>query len=380
MPACLVGCQFYETAECAVARARVKMGAVVSRAWLIAGIALAAASPALAASPTFGELLSRAEAQAAAGHRWSPAGDNMTETVAGMMDIISEATPQELAALSALLEKDAALPPSQSPVSDSNQAGSNRGAAVQAMPGQADPAQVAPAPPTPAQPTPAPPTRAASIKPLPPEPPETRLAPNLAPATSPAPAPSASVPPASVPPASVPPAPVPPAPAASVSASGATAPAVVPPSQTPPSSTSLGQARAGISAQPLPPPVETQASLTPNQRPAADSSGPDQTAPRAARVLPSRPTTRALELFARGQEAERQGNVSGARRLFGAAVEQGSAAAARSLGRLYDPAYLKQTALGGIDPDAALARRWYERAVTMGDAEAGSLLEALAVR
>jgi TPR repeat protein len=93
-----------------------------------------------------------------------------------------------------------------------------------------------------------------------------------------------------------------------------------------------------------------------------------------------RPTPRGLELYARGQDAERQGNISGARRFFAGAAEQGSAAAARSLGQLYDPAYLKQTVFGGIDPDPALARNWYQRAAAMGDAEAGPLLEALAVR
>ena len=54
--------------------------------------------------------------------------------------------------------------------------------------------------------------------------------------------------------------------------------------------------------------------------------------------------------------------------------------AARNLGRLYDPLYLKQTAMGGIDPNPELARHWYEQAVTMGDAEAGPLLEALSLR
>jgi TPR repeat protein len=72
--------------------------------------------------------------------------------------------------------------------------------------------------------------------------------------------------------------------------------------------------------------------------------------------------------------------MSGARRLYAASADQGNATAARSLGRLYDPAYLKQTALGGIDPDPALARRWYERAVAMGDAQAAPLLQALAAR
>jgi len=106
--------------------------------------------------------------------------------------------------------------------------------------------------------------------------------------------------------------------------------------------------------------------------------------PLAPKSLPApiaiQPTPRAAGLFARGQEAERQGDVSGARRLYATAVSQGSATAARSLGRLYDPGYLKQTALGGIDADPALARHWYERAVAMGDAQATPLLQALAAR
>ena len=89
---------------------------------------------------------------------------------------------------------------------------------------------------------------------------------------------------------------------------------------------------------------------------------------------------RAAVLFARGLDAELHGDFSGARRFYSSAAQQGDAAAARNLGRLYDPAYLKQTALGGIDPDPALARHWYERAVRLGDAEAGPLLEALSVR
>jgi TPR repeat protein len=85
-------------------------------------------------------------------------------------------------------------------------------------------------------------------------------------------------------------------------------------------------------------------------------------------------------LFARGLDAELHGDLSGARRFYSSAAQQGDAAAARHLGRLYDPTYLKQTALGGVDPDPALARQWYERAVRLGDTEAGPLLEALSVR
>jgi len=97
-------------------------------------------------------------------------------------------------------------------------------------------------------------------------------------------------------------------------------------------------------------------------------------------AVPSRPGSRAAELFVRGQKAEQSGDLSGARRLYASAARQGVAAAARDLGRLYDPAYLKHTALGGIDPDPTLARHWYQQAVTMGDVEAGPLLDALALR
>ena len=120
-------------------------------------------------------------------------------------------------------------------------------------------------------------------------------------------------------------------------------------------------------------------------KPETPKPAPAITAEPVAPKLPSapvaiRPDPRAAELFARGQEAERQGDVSGARRLYATAAGQGSATAARSLGRLYDPGYLKQTALGGIDPDPALARHWYERAVAMGDTQAAPLLQALAAR
>jgi TPR repeat protein len=159
--------------------------------------------------------------------------------------------------------------------------------------------------------------------------------------------------------------------------------ASAPPEMTSPAMAPTKLAPAQITAIELPParsPTTEQASLAPERRPPDATirllDPPTQTRARTA----ARPTPRALELYARGQDAERQGNFSGARRLFASAAEQGSSAAARSLGRLYDPAYLKQAALGGIDADPALARHWYERAVAMGDTEAGPLLDALAVR
>jgi TPR repeat protein len=97
-------------------------------------------------------------------------------------------------------------------------------------------------------------------------------------------------------------------------------------------------------------------------------------------MKPPKPGPRAAELFERGNQAQAEGDVSGARRYYLVAAEQGSPQAASRLGQLYDPTYLKQTAIGGIDPDPALARKWYERAVELGDAQAKSLLNALAER
>ncbi len=237
------------------------------RLCLITVSALAIPLPACAGDgPTFDELLTRAQTQAASGHRWSPPGNNMTETVSRMMDLISTASPKQLADLSALLESDPAHPQT--------------------------PAQAA-------QPL----VTEAAVEP-------TAVAP-----TADAPRPVLT--------------PDRPAPAPTIA----------------PKITAL----------------------------------PDTPKPPSAPVVMS-PGPRAAELFARGQEAERQGDVSGARRFYATAANQGSATAARSLGRLYDPGYLKQTALGGIDPDPALARHWYERAVAMGDAQATPLLQALAAR
>jgi TPR repeat protein len=117
---------------------------------------------------------------------------------------------------------------------------------------------------------------------------------------------------------------------------------------------------------------------------------PDEAAPEEGRLIaPSQvppaatapvADSRAAVLFARGLDAEHRGDVSGARRFYFSAAQYGDAAAARNLGRLYDPAYLAQTTLGGVDPNPTLAQHWYERALRLGDTEAAPLLEALSTR
>jgi TPR repeat protein len=86
------------------------------------------------------------------------------------------------------------------------------------------------------------------------------------------------------------------------------------------------------------------------------------------------------DLFARGHAAEQRGDISAARRYYAIAADNGLADAARALGRLYDPAYLHDKTVGGIDPDPDAARRWYERADELGGQNAASFQKTLSVR
>lgn len=244
---------------------------------LVLCVGLILALPAYADGPTFGELLAQAKAQAAAGHRWSPPGDNMTETVMKMMDIVPTATHDQLAELSALLESDKSTPPSET---GGLGAPPNRQATRDAAPTSDTPSSTVPSP-------------------------------------------------------------------------------IVP--------------------SPLAPPDGVQPT-SPAPKAMSPPTGPDRPRPAISGVVAPQPSARSAALFARGQDAERLGDFSGARRFYASAAQLGEAAAARNLGRLYDPAYLRQTALGGVDPDPDQARYWYQRAVQLGDTQAGPLLEALSVR
>jgi TPR repeat protein len=298
----------------------------VMRAWFLGLLMVAAVATALPAcaqdKPSFGDLLVRARAQAAAGHRWSPPGDNMTETVAAMMDLIPTATPQQLADLSALLEGDAPrLPAESTQPSAPAVALQSSAAAVATQPSAAAVAAQPDAPAVTTQPS----TPAVAMQPSAP-----------AVATQPS------------------------APAVATQPS---APAIAPP--------------VVAETAPEPAPNRVSGQTAPASKPAPIVASPGRLPP-GPTIMRSGP--RALELFVRGQQAEREGDVSGARRFYATAADHGSAAAARSMGRLYDPSYLKQAAIGGIDPNPALARHWYERAVAMGDTQAAPLLQALAAR
>lgn len=87
---------------------------------------------------------------------------------------------------------------------------------------------------------------------------------------------------------------------------------------------------------------------------------------------------RAVRLLQKGEEHLAEGNVSAARLMFERAADVGSAQAAMALAATFDATELARlSVLGGIQPDAREARRWYERALQLGAADAEPRLRRL---
>ena len=97
--------------------------------------------------------------------------------------------------------------------------------------------------------------------------------------------------------------------------------------------------------------------------------------------LPPEQIDRARKLVERGDEHMEAGKVASARLLYQSAAESGWAAAALALAATYDSSELARwKVIGGIQPDAALARKWYERAKQLGSPEADRHLQQLSTR
>jgi hypothetical protein len=72
----------------------------------------------------------------------------------------------------------------------------------------------------------------------------------------------------------------------------------------------------------------------------------------------------------RGDEAMRQRDVIAARRFYEFAASAGVAGAATAVARTYDPFYLRQVGVRGVQADVETASRWYKRASEEANAEA----------
>ncbi len=105
------------------------------------------------------------------------------------------------------------------------------------------------------------------------------------------------------------------------------------------------------------------------RRPMQSATGPRPISPSSASRPPAS-TNDASEIAAKmkiGAELMANGDVTAARMMFERAAEAGEAAAAFALAETYDPVVLRRLRLrGGIAPDVALARRWYEKARDLG--------------
>jgi hypothetical protein len=104
----------------------------------------------------------------------------------------------------------------------------------------------------------------------------------------------------------------------------------------------------------------------------------------AARVESRHPAEEAAsgiaELMTRGDEMLANGDVAAARLFYERAAESGNAAAERQSGKTYDPLFLAETHVRGLQGDPVAAARWYRKASDGGDREADALMKRLMAR
>jgi hypothetical protein len=144
----------------------------------------------------------------------------------------------------------------------------------------------------------------------------------------------------------------------------------------PPPAPSPGSALAAAPVTPPPqndPPTSSTAASEPTAAPAPAP------APAAKAAPENRPAL--LMLLDKGKESLRHGNILIARQFFERAATKGLAEAALALATTYDPRELPRMT-GGADvvPDAAIARKWYEKARELGSPDAAARLSELGRR
>jgi hypothetical protein len=108
-----------------------------------------------------------------------------------------------------------------------------------------------------------------------------------------------------------------------------------------------------------------------NARPIASSPS------NAAELDPEGPSAIIGIAMARGDEALAAGDVISARQFYELAALNGLAHAATAVGRTYDLNFLQGKGVRGAFADAEAAKRWYQRAIDGGDAEARTPLAKL---
>jgi hypothetical protein len=99
--------------------------------------------------------------------------------------------------------------------------------------------------------------------------------------------------------------------------------------------------------------------------------------PKVPPALSAAERARALRFVKKGDEELDDGRVASARLLYERAAEMGIAQAAMAMAGTYDADELSKLNLTNVQPDAAQAKRWYERALQLGAKDAGQRLQRL---
>ena len=108
------------------------------------------------------------------------------------------------------------------------------------------------------------------------------------------------------------------------------------------------------------------------QRPVPERRAPD---------LTPQDRQRAVGFVKKGEELMAAGNVEAARLFYERAADAGLAQGALALAATFDPDELaRRQVVGGLRPDPAAAKRWYERARELGADEADEPLRRLTLR
>lgn len=118
------------------------------------------------------------------------------------------------------------------------------------------------------------------------------------------------------------------------------------------------------------------------------SSRPDETTAALPPLNPPRqPGAQGGELtgidqsmMERGDTYLKQGDIAAARLLYRQVAKKGIASGALAMGNTYDPDFLANLAIRGLQPDIAQAKNWYRMAEELGSAQAARRLATLNAR
>src|SRR5215813_9361126 len=168
--------------------------------------------------------------------------------------------------------------------------------------------------------------------------------------------------------------PLPPTPS-DAAAAASTAPVSAPP---PPIRTDAATAASTEPVSAPPPPIRIDAAAPASTEPVSAPPSPTPTAASPASLVsvPPHPNStgampdRQAQLFKRGADFLKDGNVAAARLMLRSVADAGSAQAALLLGATYDPIILANLGVRGLEPDRVAAIAWYRRAQEYGASEA----------